>query len=82
LQNLDDLLRQIQEDERSDAVQLTPIDYGKLRGIYPQRVYKAIRNRKLTVINCLCGRRVVNVAEADVLFGFGKEEDGEGDSDD
>lgn len=83
--SLDDLFRQIEEDEANDALELatenpesvflTPIAYAKARGIAPQRVYGAFRNKKLTKQKCPCGRTVVDVAACDVYFKFTKEED-------
>ena len=79
--SLDDLLKQIEEDEKADALELaregqivlTPIAYAKARGIRPQKVYSAIRNRKLAPERCPCGRLIVNIEAADTLFGFAKE---------
>jgi hypothetical protein len=72
--SIDDFMKQIEDDERADRAELesklTPIDYGRLRGIAPQRVYQAIRNGKLEVERCLCGRKVIDVAQADIKFGF------------
>ena len=79
--NLDELLEQIKTDELNDATILTPIEYARLRGIYAQRVYKALRDRKLQRVTCEhCGHRGISVELADELFGFKKEvNDGEGD---
>lgn len=83
MSGLDDLLRQIEEDELQDALEiareqpelvvLTPIKYARARGIYPQRVYAAIRNGKLAKTHCPCGALIVDVAAADTLFGFSRE---------
>jgi hypothetical protein len=75
--NLDELLAQIEEDERKDATLLPPIQYAKMRGLYPQRVYKAIRNDRERTIwkTCECGRLVVIVDAADKALGFKSEED-------
>jgi hypothetical protein len=83
--NLDELLAQIEEDERHDATLLPPIQYARLRGIYPQRVYKAIRNdrHKKTIWKfCDCGRLVVIVSEADKLFAKKSEEEPNGEEGD
>lgn len=69
---IDDVIAQMMKDEYEDAEQLKPIQYAKLRGLYPQRVYKAIRDRKLEVISCLCGSKVINVDAADKVFKVGK----------
>lgn len=74
--NIDELFRQMQEDEKEDQRLITPVEYGRLRGIAPQRVYYAIRNHKLEVVRCECGRRCVVKEDADVLFGFANVDDG------
>jgi len=68
--NSDELRRMMEEDERQDAELLSPIEYAKARGIYPQRVYKAIRANKLATEYCNCGRKCVRVTDADEVFGF------------
>lgn len=71
---IDDLLRQMQEDEEADKLETqthaTPIEYARSRGIRPQRIYYYLRNRKLVSSNCQCGRRVIDMAEADELLGI------------
>jgi len=69
---IDDFIRQAEEDELADATKLPPIQYAKLRGIYPQKVYAAIRARKLEERNCDCGRKIVVVEEADEYFKLGR----------
>lgn len=69
---IDDFIRQAEEDELKDAVQLPPIQYAKMRVLRPQRVYAAIRNKKLKDKHCLCGRKVVVVEEADEFFKLGR----------
>jgi len=68
--NIDELMRQMEADEREDQRLITPVEYGRLRGIAPQRVYYYIRNKKLIPERCECGRNCVVKAEADELFGF------------
>lgn len=71
LHDSDDLARQIAADELADAEAsglMTPIDYANSRGMHAQQVYRAIRNKKLEDQRCQCGRRVINVSEADTLF--------------
>jgi hypothetical protein len=71
--NLDDLIKQMQDDEESDRINVsglaTPINYARSRGIRPQKVYGWIRQGKLETEECPCGRRVINVDEADKLLG-------------
>lgn len=82
--NLDELRKQIELDELGDAELLKPIEYAKLRGIYAQRVYKALRNRQLERVTCEhCGHTGISVEAADAHFGFKKEvNDDEADSSD
>jgi hypothetical protein len=64
-QHLDDL-----KDQAEITGIMSPRDYAKLRGIYPQRVYYSIRHGQLADRVCDCGRRVIRVTEADELYGF------------
>lgn len=81
MENIDDLLRRIEQDEAEDGLELareghyrlTPIQYAKARGIRPQRIYSAYRHNKLTKETCQCGRTIVDIDEADEYFGFAKE---------
>jgi hypothetical protein len=68
---IDDFIAQAEADELADAIKLPPIQYAKLRGIYPQKVYSAIRAGKLEQRNCDCGRKIVVVEEADEYFKLG-----------
>jgi len=43
-------------------------EYAKARGISPQLIHYYIREEKLEVDNCECGRRCVRVEEADKFF--------------
>jgi hypothetical protein len=69
---IDDILKEMERDDLEGATKLPPIQYAKLRGIYPQKVYTALRNNKLEWSRCECGRRVVVVEEADEYFKLGK----------
>lgn len=83
--NNDELLDQIREDELADALELqthmSPIEYARARGMKPQRVYYFIRNRRLTLERCACGRTVINIKTADEFFAEkdGKTDGAEGD---
>ena len=74
---IDDFLKQIQEDEQEDRIRqqtkATPIDYARSRSITPQKVYASLRNHKLAKHQCECGRKVIDIQEADELYGFKKE---------
>lgn len=73
---IDDFLKQVQQDDEEDRLaeqtHATPIEYARSRSIAPQRVYYYLRNKKLASSTCQCGRRVIDMAEADELFGFKK----------
>lgn len=72
--SIDDVIRQMEEDEKADRLELqtkaTPIEYGRLRGIVPQKIYYHIRNRHIEVEECVCGRKVIDIAAADAYFGL------------
>jgi hypothetical protein len=68
---IDDAIKAM-EDDTEGATKLPPIQYAKLRGIYPQKVYAAIRNKKLAQVWCDCGRKVVIIDDADKLFQLGQ----------
>jgi hypothetical protein len=70
--NFDELMTRVAEDELRDRAEtselMSPIDYAKLRGIKPQKVYYYLRTGKLEEQYCNCGRKCVNVVETDALF--------------
>ena len=72
-----DFLKQIQQDDEDDRIETqtkaTPIEYARSRSIAPQRVYYMLRNKKLGDERCVCGRRVIDIQEADEVFGLKKE---------
>lgn len=74
MSGIDDLFKQIEADELADyadtVTKLTPIEYARLRGIAPQLVYYRLRNRALKWHRCNCGRKVIDIAEADAVFKF------------
>jgi hypothetical protein len=44
-------------------------EYATLRGLQPQLVYYYIRSERITQRPCgECGRKVIDVAEADAIF--------------
>jgi hypothetical protein len=63
--NIDDVIRQMQADEEEDAPKITPVNYGRLRGLAPQLIYYYIRRGKITTSHCDCGRKVIDKEEAD-----------------
>src|SRR6202012_3155420 len=66
--NTDDRIRQMQEDEVADAPLITPVAYGKLRGIAPQLVYYHIKAKHLEAVHCDCGRKCIRREDADAYF--------------
>jgi hypothetical protein len=82
--NTDELIAQMQLDELSEAPLISPVNYSKIRPITPQLVYYAIRNKKIKTYVCNCGRRCIDIKEADDFYRakrgpeawpFGKERD-------
>lgn len=68
---IDDAIKAMEEDVEG-ATMLPPIQYAKLRGIYPQKVYAALRSRRLPWAQCECGRKCVVIEVADEHFKLGK----------
>ncbi len=68
---IDDAIQEMADDYEG-ATKLPPIQYAKMRGMYPQKVYAAVRNGKLKTHWCDCGRKVVIIEEADEYFKLGK----------
>lgn len=64
----DALLEQMKVDELDGSPKLSPVDYGKLRGIAPQLVYYHIRQEHIPTEYCNCGRRVIDVQKVDEFF--------------
>jgi hypothetical protein len=82
--NTDEVIRQMQLDELSDAKLISPVDYAHIRPITPQLVYYAIKTNKIGIQYCQCGRRCIDKDEADdyyrgvkgnVAWPWGKERD-------
>ena len=71
-ENMDELIRQMEQDELEDATKLSPREYGKLRGIQPQLVYYHIREGHIKKETCICGRTVVDIDACDQYFKKGK----------
>jgi hypothetical protein len=66
--NTDELLAQMQREDLEGATRLTPVRYGKLRGISPQLVYYHIRAKHIDLFVCDCGSKVIDVKAADEFF--------------
>lgn len=56
------------EEQAREVGKLTPLEYARLRGKVPQLIYYYIRNQKLSLEYCVCGRRVLDVKTADDFF--------------
>jgi predicted site-specific integrase-resolvase len=63
--NLDEVFEAMAKDEAEDAKLITPVNYGRLRGIAPQLIYYYIRSGKIPWKYCDCGRKVIEKEEAD-----------------
>jgi hypothetical protein len=63
--NIDEVIAQMKLDEEEDAKFITPVNYGRLRGVAPQNVYYYIRRGYIKVRTCDCGRKVIEKEEAD-----------------
>jgi hypothetical protein len=66
--NIDEFEAQLRRDETADQPLITPVEYGRLRGIAPQLVYYYIRNKKIDTQICPCGRRCIDKEAADEHF--------------
>lgn len=72
IENIDDMIRQMELDDLADTTKLSPREYGKLRGISPQLVYYHIRQGRVMIEHCICGRKVIDVKKADEFFHKGE----------
>jgi hypothetical protein len=79
--NMDDVIAQMEREDERDASKLSPREYGLSHGIKPQLVYYYIRKGDLKLEDCICGRRVIDVATADEFFRQRKETNHGEDSD-
>lgn len=59
-----------------DLEKMSPREYGKLRDIQPQLVYYHIREGHIQKEQCVCGRVVIDVKEADNHFRKKDEDNG------
>lgn len=81
MDNHDELRRRMEQDELEDSIQhrthMTPREYAKARSVTPQLVYYYLRTGKLVPDECMCGRRVILIEEADEVFRFTNKEENE-----
>jgi hypothetical protein len=66
--NIDELIADMAAFDNEGATYMTPIQYSKIRPILAPQVYGWMRTGKLDWKYCDCGRRVIEVAEADDLM--------------
>jgi hypothetical protein len=64
----EDLERLELEDQAETVGKLTPREYARLRGLTPQIIYYYIRNNVLKLEMCVCGRKVIDVADTDEIL--------------
>jgi hypothetical protein len=66
--NSDELFKDMAAFENEGAEYMTPVQYSKVRPVHSPQIYAWIRNKQLGWKNCDCGRKVINVEEADELL--------------
>jgi hypothetical protein len=70
--NHDELMRQMEDDEFNDKAshltKMSPMEYARARNMQAQLVYYYIRTGKIADEKCICGRRVIDIKEADAFF--------------
>lgn len=66
--NIDEVLRDMESFENEGPAYLSPCSYAKIRPVSGPQVYQWIRTGQLGSKYCDCGRKVINVAEADELL--------------
>jgi hypothetical protein len=66
--NIDDFEKMLEGDELNDQPFMRPVQYAKLRGLYPQQIYGWMRNGTLEWKLCDCGHKVIEVNVADELL--------------
>ena len=58
-----------------EGAEVLPIrDYAKYKGLAPQLVYYYIRTKKIETNLCQCGRKIINVRDADAALTRSKED--------
>jgi hypothetical protein len=73
-ENTDEFIERMQKDDLAEQQWMTPVAYAKVRPISSPQIYQLARNKKLVLDEkdllewCRCGRRVLNVREADIFF--------------
>jgi hypothetical protein len=70
---IEDLVRQIEEDERKDALETLEYisigDYARAKGIRPQQIHYHLRTGHIQRHHCpCCGRLVIKIEEANAVL--------------
>jgi len=65
---IDDLIRQMRQDEVLDREWTTPYQYAKAKGKTPQQLYQLARRKKLNTKTCDCGRTLIHIKDTDDYF--------------
>lgn len=77
IRNTDDLIKAIEADELADKLEaaaqglisMSVQEYARAHNIQPQRIYYYIRRGRIKLHACgECGRKVIDIADADVIF--------------
>lgn len=66
--NSDELFKEFEAFENEGPAYLSPCSYAKIRPVSGPQVYGWIRSGQLNSKYCECGRKVINVIEADDLL--------------
>lgn len=72
MSDIDKAIEEMILGDLEGASKMAPIPYAKSKGIYPQKVYAAIRSGRLVSEHCACGRTVIDVEKADEYFKLGR----------
>jgi len=56
------------EIEHDGITKMTVIEYARERGLQPQNLYYHVRVGNIKQENCICGRKVIDVASADAFL--------------
>jgi len=81
--NFDELQKQIEADELADGIEagqlllMSVADYAKARDMKPQLIHYYIRKGKIVPVLCECGRKCVEVKEADDFLAGRSKSEGE-----
>lgn len=66
--NADDVIRDMMAFDNEGSEFMTPVQYAKIRPVYAPQVYGWMKNGTLPWKYCDCGRKVINVEQADELL--------------